>query len=400
MGKKLKIMLVVLVLLLIGGIVFLTRNRDNYSAKIDDDKIVEEFQYADAYFPGDVNGNNKLDANDYKLIVRYVIKTATLNANQLKAADANGDGKVNPVDYKTIVRKILNHDTNPPSGSVTPSTPSSLGGGSGGGLQYFGYYGPGTDDYDVNKVPYREFLNFQKQINSNVIVLIGFCDQILNDIKNDPVLKTRKIFVHAGEVFWAKDSAAYTVMYNFIERNKNKIDGIMVDEPYWNWESDGFPSNHQYEKNNFIAKSREFRQKYPNMKLIGILAYTELNKNLSTMQEYYQNFTDLGFDYYERWSSQYGVYLDKLSQIANHNQDLWIVNYSFAYTASSALSENEYINILQGQYDLARSNSRVVGILPFILYDADNMKGFRWLVNTKRYTNLLNKHKEIANNIC
>ena len=189
-------------------------------------------------------------------------------------------------------------------------------------------------------------------------------------------------------------------MYSFIERNKNKIDGIMVDEPYWNWESDGFPSNHQYEKNNFIAKSREFRQKYPNMKLIGILAYTELNKNLSTMQEYYQNFTDLGFDYYERWSNQYSIYLDKLSQIANHNQDLWIVNYSFAYTASSALSENEYINILQGQYDLARSNSRVVGILPFILCDADNMKGFRWLVNTKRYTNLLNKHKEIANNIC
>ena len=120
MKNKKNIIILIILLAFVIYFVFSIVDRNN---KMDSDSKVnidKEYSFGDAYFPGDVNGNNRLDANDYKLIVRYIIKTATLNDNQLKAADANGDGKVNPVDYKTIVRKILNHDTNPPVSTVTP----------------------------------------------------------------------------------------------------------------------------------------------------------------------------------------------------------------------------------------------------------------------------------------
>ena len=123
MKNKKNIIIMIILLTFVIYFVFSIVDRNN---KMDSDSKVnidKEYSFGDAYFPGDVNGNNRLDANDYKLIVRYIIKTATLNDNQLKAADANGDGKVNPVDYKTIVRKILNHDTNPPTGVVVTNTP-------------------------------------------------------------------------------------------------------------------------------------------------------------------------------------------------------------------------------------------------------------------------------------
>lgn len=56
---------------------------------------------------GDVNGNGKIDAQDYVMVKRAVFGTYTLGSSQVKAADVNGDGLVNAKDYLMIKRHVL-----------------------------------------------------------------------------------------------------------------------------------------------------------------------------------------------------------------------------------------------------------------------------------------------------
>ena len=85
-----------------------------------------EISLGEAYFPGDVNGNDKIDVKDYKYIVRHIVGVMPFDDNQKKAADINGDGNITVKDYKMVVRKIIAGDVNPPSGGSTPTSNSSI----------------------------------------------------------------------------------------------------------------------------------------------------------------------------------------------------------------------------------------------------------------------------------
>lgn len=56
---------------------------------------------------GDVDGNGFVNAKDYTMVKRYVLKTATLNEGQLARSNVNGDQVVNFKDYSIIKRIVL-----------------------------------------------------------------------------------------------------------------------------------------------------------------------------------------------------------------------------------------------------------------------------------------------------
>ncbi len=56
---------------------------------------------------GDINGNRKIDASDYLLLKRHVLKTYTLSDEQAKKADLNGNGKIEAADYLLLKRAVL-----------------------------------------------------------------------------------------------------------------------------------------------------------------------------------------------------------------------------------------------------------------------------------------------------
>ena len=56
---------------------------------------------------GDVNGNGKIDATDYAMLKRAVLKTYDLNEIQTLAADVNGNGKIDAVDYAMVKRHVI-----------------------------------------------------------------------------------------------------------------------------------------------------------------------------------------------------------------------------------------------------------------------------------------------------
>ena len=56
---------------------------------------------------GDVDGNGKVNAVDYAMLKRTVLKTYNPTDEQYTACDVNDDGKVNPVDYAILKRHVL-----------------------------------------------------------------------------------------------------------------------------------------------------------------------------------------------------------------------------------------------------------------------------------------------------
>lgn len=69
---------------------------------------------------GDVNGNGKIDSLDYMLLKRCVLKTTTLNEEQLLRADVNKNGKPDALDYGMVKRHVLKKYVI--TGEVTPKS--------------------------------------------------------------------------------------------------------------------------------------------------------------------------------------------------------------------------------------------------------------------------------------
>ena len=59
------------------------------------------------YLVGDVNGDGKVDAQDYILAKRYVLGTVELTAEEAARGDTDGDGVLGPTDYFRIKRAVL-----------------------------------------------------------------------------------------------------------------------------------------------------------------------------------------------------------------------------------------------------------------------------------------------------
>ena len=62
---------------------------------------------AETFLLGDVNGNGKIDAQDYAMCKRAFLRTFSLNGAQLARADINGNGKVDASEYAMIKRHFL-----------------------------------------------------------------------------------------------------------------------------------------------------------------------------------------------------------------------------------------------------------------------------------------------------
>lgn len=56
---------------------------------------------------GDVNGDGKLNVQDYIMIRKYIMRTGSLTSNQIRIADINGDNEVNVMDYILVRKEIL-----------------------------------------------------------------------------------------------------------------------------------------------------------------------------------------------------------------------------------------------------------------------------------------------------
>ncbi|MBO5402911.1 MAG: CotH kinase family protein [Clostridia bacterium] len=56
---------------------------------------------------GDINGNGKVDANDYMLVKRHFLGTYELDNIGFAAGDCNGDGKISANDYFIIRRHVI-----------------------------------------------------------------------------------------------------------------------------------------------------------------------------------------------------------------------------------------------------------------------------------------------------
>ncbi len=63
------------------------------------------FKYVD-YELGDADQSGKVSIVDAKLVLEYVVGTATLNDEQMKLADMDANGKVNVTDAKLILQKV------------------------------------------------------------------------------------------------------------------------------------------------------------------------------------------------------------------------------------------------------------------------------------------------------
>ena len=70
-------------------------------------KIVWDYEPDSTFVKGDVNGNGKVDANDYALAKRHCLKTFTSYDKMLKRADLNGNGKLEASEYAMIKRHVL-----------------------------------------------------------------------------------------------------------------------------------------------------------------------------------------------------------------------------------------------------------------------------------------------------
>ena len=61
---------------------------------------------------GDINGDNKVNAQDYNAIRRHILKTKILIGDELKKADVNNDSKITTADYIAIRKIILKQNNN------------------------------------------------------------------------------------------------------------------------------------------------------------------------------------------------------------------------------------------------------------------------------------------------
>ena len=61
---------------------------------------------APLYQPGDINGDDKINARDKKLLYNHIAGVTVLSGSELMAADMNADGKINARDKKLLYNHI------------------------------------------------------------------------------------------------------------------------------------------------------------------------------------------------------------------------------------------------------------------------------------------------------
>ena len=67
--------------------------------------VLDKQEYV--YVPGDVNGNEKIDARDYAMAKRSYLGTYQLSEDETMRGDINKNNKVDAQDYAMIKRHYL-----------------------------------------------------------------------------------------------------------------------------------------------------------------------------------------------------------------------------------------------------------------------------------------------------
>lgn len=119
--KKRFLLILIVINLLVIGIYFVTNNKINLNGT--------EILVADTkYSSGDVDGKNGVNAADYILIRKHLLKSSILKGDALKRADVDGKNGVTAADYILVRKMILQN-----SGfSIVESEDEALSGFSGG----------------------------------------------------------------------------------------------------------------------------------------------------------------------------------------------------------------------------------------------------------------------------
>lgn len=89
---------------LLTDIVLLARN----SEKVQFAWVESILEPSDGDILGDANGDGRINAQDYLILKRVVLKTHTAEV-PLSNMDVNGDGHINAIDYILLKRYILNN---------------------------------------------------------------------------------------------------------------------------------------------------------------------------------------------------------------------------------------------------------------------------------------------------
>ena len=103
--------LIVIFLLIISVAIILNKKNNSEELFLGDTSV------------GDVNGDGKVNAQDYVLVRKYIMKASSLSAAQQKKADIDGSGKVSTQDYVLLRKMIMGTYT--PGSSGTPAKKES-----------------------------------------------------------------------------------------------------------------------------------------------------------------------------------------------------------------------------------------------------------------------------------
>ena len=74
-----------------------------YEITVEDGDVVQNLKI---HLLGDVNGDGKINVQDYSKTLRHVKKTETLEGYEFDCADVTGDSKINVQDYSKILRHV------------------------------------------------------------------------------------------------------------------------------------------------------------------------------------------------------------------------------------------------------------------------------------------------------
>jgi len=233
-------------------------------------------------------------------------------------------------------------------------------------LQYFGYYH--FDSYIKTVADYK---------HSNICKIDGNDTDTLTELLDNGFqvfIMIRYMFFKDGETP-ADWEQRWNAVKAVINPHIGQIMGFYVDEPIRR--NIGSTVNIGKSMASFHFACQKVLEDYPDKRMMSVLTIDDIN-NPDYSREYYQYCTDLGYDFYPRWSvGDVRKYIGVLEdEIAVGGQDIWLIPKGF-YTVDYesdlyGLIEDTTIPIgkdvmdwIKGTYKLAIADHRVVGIYAF-----------------------------------
>jgi Bacterial Ig domain len=209
---------------------------------------------------------------------------------------------------------------------------------------------------------------------------------ILQNAKNNGY---KKLLINVVDNFYTSNGTAIntseqkfletlSVIEQSIDGFEDSIYAFYFDEPTWN----------NVDQNYFVDFTVRLKNRFPNIGRMLVEAYPSVripfdNVSFPTVppqlnSNWLQNITDVGFDHYLYTDNQnalanYKVInqtrLNALMQIANNNQKIWLIPDGYSNNINCNTNRDYLKNALIDFNDIANTNSRVIGILPYLYFN-------------------------------